>query len=228
MVKRFPGIGTKLRLVLAVGILTIQAVGQDAFEQSAMRRVLSSEDIKTAGLTHLADILLLLDDWSIASLDGFHWKMSVNGLSSFQEQDWIVMVDGQRIDLKAFGTVYLNHLPLSLDLIDSIQVFSVPVIHEGEFADRGLIHIHTQEAKSGISFQGSEVVGQKTGDPGPYLFTDFTSPNVDHILPGYTLSVRYKASSWNAIANLVVNQYAATYSVIGKLNHEMISDWPGM
>jgi hypothetical protein len=163
--------------------------------------VLTHEVIQNSGLTRLGDIFRLLDNWMSSTIDGFDWKAGANGLSPLQGQSWTLLLDGLAVDVDVFGTNNLNLLPVTLDQIDSVVVVSFPQVHAGEFADRGLIHIHTHQPPAGISFRGSLMGGNKTGDPGPYRYTSFSSPNLDGIGPdaSYTLGVNY--GKWYAQGN---------------------------
>ena len=98
------------------------------------------------------------------------------------------MLDGQRIDMKLFDMNNLNLLPVALDFVDSVEIVSLPRIHNGEFTNRGLIHIHTRRPTNGFFFRGSVIGGNETGDPGPYRYTGYYSPNVDAIGPDASLS----------------------------------------
>jgi outer membrane receptor for ferrienterochelin and colicin len=65
------------------------------------REIITAEMIRSSGLIRIGDILLLADGLNANSMDGYTWRVSMSGLSSFQRQNWTVMLDGQRIELSS-------------------------------------------------------------------------------------------------------------------------------
>ena len=47
-----------------------------------------------------------------------------------------------------------------------------------EYPDYGLINIHTKSKSQGTVLTFSQSAGNETGDPGPYAYTKYKSPNV--------------------------------------------------
>ncbi|MFC1542940.1 hypothetical protein ACFL4K_00185 [Candidatus Neomarinimicrobiota bacterium] len=228
MVAGFPRIRVQLAFLLFTIAVNSPIEGQNGSDDIAIKSTIASETIQHAGLTRVTDLLLLIDDWRLSSIDDFTWTVNPNGLTHFQEQNWLVLIDGQKMSNQIFDIMHLNTLPLSLSQIDSVEIFSVPTIHEGEFADKGLIHIHTKKSQKGVSFSGSTTVGQITGDPGPYYYTKYITPNVDRIGPSGAIGVGFRREPWTARSQIVINNHAFTHSAIGKRNYDIISDWPGI
>lgn len=155
------------------------------------RQIITAEMIQKAGLIWLGDIFMLTEDWDVITLDGITWQSSPFGLGSFGHQEWVVMLDGQVMNIDVFGTKNLNRLPLTLSQIDYIELITTPRIHEDEFADGGLIHIHTLKPDRGFSLRGQMMTGSETGDPGPYRYTEFKSPNIDRFGHNFSTDVSY-------------------------------------
>ena len=103
-----------LLLLLLLSGLASRVKGSGDIDALPGRKVITAEMIQAAGLLKIGDILRLAEEWNVNSTDGYTWRASVNGLSSFQGQSWIVMLDGQRIDLKTFDVVNLNMLPVCI------------------------------------------------------------------------------------------------------------------
>lgn len=158
----------------------------------AGRAVWDAASLRTAGVTRLSDLMLLAEGWGVATVDGFTWAASPRGLIAFEEQQWKVMLDGQVLEISAFGAMNLNRLPITLSTIDSVEFIDVPQIHEGEIVDGGVIHIHTRRPAEGASVRGRLLAGNETGDSGPYQFTELGTPNVDRIGPDYSLEGGYR------------------------------------
>jgi len=197
-------------------------IGPPCARASRERTVFTQETIQNSGLTRLGDIFLLLDSWRVSTTAGFDWKASANGLAPFQGQLWTLLLDGQKVDLNVFGTNNLNLLPVTLDQIDSVVVVSVPRIDAGEFADRGLIHIYTHRPPPGVSFRGSLMGGNETGDPGPYRYTQFRSPNIDAIGPDASYTLGFSYGHWHVLGNLATQIHFFQDPAMQKRNKQIL------
>ncbi|UCH62562.1 MAG: Plug domain-containing protein [Fidelibacterota bacterium] len=217
-----------LLLLLILSGPATRVRGADDIGASPDRKVITAEMIQAAGLIRIGDVLRLADQWNVNSTDGYTWKASVNNLSTFQSQTWVVILDGQKIDLETFDVVNLNMLPVSLDRIDSIEVVSLPQIRDGEFTGGGLIHIHTSKPASGISFIGSIAAGNETGDPGPYLYTEYNTPNIDKIGMDQSVTVDIGIRNWYARAYLIRQLHTFTDLALRQRIITIMPDWPGM
>ena len=166
------------------------------------KQVITGEEIRQAGLTRLGDVLLLVDDWSVNSTDGYVWQVSPNGLSSLGRQSWSVYINGQQYRLRTIDRQQLNFLPVTLTEIDSVEVYSLPRLVHGEFVTSGMIRIHTGTPKEGLEGNAHLMMGNETGDPGPYRYTRFAAPNKDRFGDRETVSLRYGTNRWYAGAAL--------------------------
>ncbi len=177
--------------VLLLALIAPNAQSQRAEGLQLGRQVIPASLLQQAGARRLGDILTLIDDWDVSSVDGFTWQASPRGLSSFERPDWKVMVDGQLFDLDLFGVRSLDRLPVTLGQIDSVEVISAPTTVEGVFIDGGLIRIHARTPRDGVSVRASLATANETGDPGPYRFTDLATPNIDRIGTGVAGSMTF-------------------------------------
>jgi len=148
---------------------------------SQLKYTFNKDQLTHAGLVRLSDIFFLIDEFDYYSIDGFTWQATPKDYDFYQQQNWILMVNGQTIQTKMFDTVNLNLLPYSPDQIDSIEIFVYPQQIEGEFSDKGIIHLYTRSIKKGLTLQGQFTAGNRTGDPGPYRYTEYWSENIDRI-----------------------------------------------
>jgi hypothetical protein len=155
-------------------------------------KTITSKEISESGITRLSDIFLLIDDWYFSSINGYEYQAYANGLSSFQEELWILMIDGQRMDNYFFQNLSINNLQMEIGDIDYIEIIDVPQIVDSEFADAGLIHIHTKKNKDGFSIIGKGQIGSETGDQGPDRYVIKKNINVDHYGEDISLVAKYK------------------------------------
>jgi hypothetical protein len=174
------------------------SVAQDSTldAQSSFRQVITEEMIKDGGAFTLADIIALSDKWNLTTIDGVTAYLSSSYLSLNKNQNYTVLLDGQPLNLNIFDSYNLTMIPVALNQIDYVELINMPQIYFGNFTGRGLIHIHTKKAEKGFSVQGMHSVGNETGDPGPYKFTEYSSPNVDKINYILSLSIDAAGANW--------------------------------
>ena len=146
-----------------------------------LKYTLKRDQLIHAGLVRLSDIFFLIDEFQYYSIDGFTRQATLNDFDIHQQQNWILIVNGQTIQTKIFDIAQINLLPFSTDHIDSIEVFIYPQQANAEFSDKGMVHIHTRKIETGLTVQGQFTAGNKTGDPGPYRYTEYWSENIDRI-----------------------------------------------
>jgi hypothetical protein len=165
------------------------------------RQVITSSMLKAAGIINIAEIVTLADKVNYSTIDGFTKNISVNNLSDFRKQNCTFMIDGQKYDIGIFDNQNMNLLPVSVSQIDFVEIFTEPRVVDGTFIEGGLIHIHTKKPARGITAFANEIVGNETGDPGPYRYTDKATPNVDKIGPFYSVGINYGSKNWFAEAS---------------------------
>jgi len=215
-------------LILIFLFTTVKAAGNQDETFTPGSRIITGEMIRQAGITRIGEILLLVDEWSISTTDGLTWMASPNGLAPFQSQTWAVMLDGQKIELNTLGVKHLYMLPVALDQISYIEVISLPQLYEGEFTDRGFIHIHTGKAELGLSLRGALVLGNETKDAGPYGYTKYATQNVDRNANDGSVIIDYGSKNWNTSASLVVQKHPFSDWAMLKRNSAIIAGWPGL
>lgn len=165
------------------------------------RQVVTEQMIKSAGIISLSDIMYLADKWNYSSIDGFTKAVSANNLSTYQRQNIVFLIDGQKYDISIFDVQNINLLPVSISQIDYVEFYTTPQIVNGNFIECGFIHFHTKKPVKGISAFINEIVGNETGDPGPYRYTEYATPNVDKIGPFYATGINYGSKNWFAKAS---------------------------
>lgn len=170
-------------LILVLCVMTTGDLQAQQPDHPPGVQIITADDIAQAGLGRLSDLFMLIDDWHATSVEGYSWEVSANGLASAQESAWILLVDGNPVDLRVLDWQNINTLPLALGEIDYVEVHNTPTFIAGIFAQAGVIHLHTRTPDSGISLQADFAAGNETGDPGPFRYTPFSSPNIDRLGP---------------------------------------------
>ena len=199
------------------------------FNNEPGRVVISAEDIRRAGVTRPAGIVLLVEDWRVTGNDGMSWRGSLGGLSHFDGQQWQVFIDGKPFAMNLFATSALNRLPISMSQIDYVEVFTLPRLHEGDFVDAGLIHFHMLEPEWGWGASGRLMAGNETGEPGPYAFTEFETPNVERIGPDFSFDVTASGEAGEAVGSYTsLRGYAIDPAITNRNNAMMDGEEPSL
>lgn len=177
-------IGLAVTVVAAVVIDGGAAAGTAADGEFGVQ-IIEGETLEAAGVTRLSGLIRMLDGWGATTVDGFTWRGSPAGLSPLDLQQWTVSIDGRPIGINSFGSIGLNRLPVDVNRIERIKVYTLPGICNGRLIEDGLIDIQT--TGGGRRLQVRMAAENETGDSGPYRFTELATPNVERIGPDFSL-----------------------------------------
>ncbi|RJP66741.1 MAG: hypothetical protein C4539_10890 [Ignavibacteriales bacterium] len=186
--------------IMILSALCFAQIENENFE--SVNQTVRSDEIKAMGIINLSDLFTLADKWNSFSIDGFNQYLSSNNLSTYQRQNFILMIDDQKIDLNSFDLQNINLLPVSVYDIDYVEFINLPMIYEGEFTGSGLIHIHTKKPEEKLTAHTNFSLGNETGDPGPYKFTPLNTPNVDKLNYNLGLTINYGSKNWFVKGNI--------------------------
>ncbi len=191
---------------LAAVFIYLNTFGQNGTEKFSGNQIITSENISSAGVSRLSDIYFLLDNWNTVTIDGFRWQIFSSMVPFDQSQNWILMLDGQKLDINFFDMKNINLLPIASWKIDSIETISSQGLYKGEYADYGLINISTKKPAKGFSFFSQIYVGNEEGDPGPYKYVKkYYSENIDIIGPDYAMGLEFGSDPINISLNYKTN-----------------------
>ncbi len=207
MVERFLKIILNVWVVFA-SILSANIFPQNEFKDEISRQIIYRDQIKLSGISRLSDLFPLFNDWHSTTIDGYRWNIYSIKTPFDQNQNWILMLDNQKIDLNFFDVKNINFLPISSRNIDSIEVYSSTKLHRGEFSEYGIINISSRKPPKGFSFHSEIFTGNESGDPGPYKYVDeLYSENIDIIGPDYSFGLEYGSEIISATINYKTNAY---------------------
>jgi len=206
-----------LPVLCTISIFIQQSLAGDNYSKYTLNR----EMLQHAGLARLSDIFTLIDEWDYYSVEGYTWQGVSYSFEIYHDQNWIILVDGHRMDLKLFDITNINLLPISTDQIDSIEVYVLPQLTEDVFSEKGILHIHTRPIKDGVTLQGQFTAGNETGDPGPYRYTEFRSENVDRIAADDSYWLSYRGDGGYIGAGYYAPVYYATDPLIADRNRDI-------
>ncbi len=200
-------------------VLSLLCISLNGFAQYS--NSISNHQLINSGIKRLDGIYTLMSDWDAFTLDGYRWYAAANGLSTFQHQGWMLMLDGQRMDINNFNLKNINILPITVNHIDSVETVNHPKIISGEFTASGLISLKTLKPKRGVSVTGRYSSGNETGDPGPYFYTEHRSSNVEEDGPNLSASIEYGSEDiWGRLL-FYTEAYSATDTAMRKRNPQL-------
>ncbi|MFC2133894.1 hypothetical protein ACFLTH_04695 [Bacteroidota bacterium] len=159
--------------------------------------IITKEEIRLSAAARLSDIFSLINSSNGNTITGYSWMVNLNSLTPNWEQNWVLMIDGQRIDLDFPYVKNINLLPVGVNEIEYVEIINIPGIVEGEFIDKGLIHMHTSKIPEGFSLHSSLSSANETGEPGPGKYSNPQASNIDQIGPYYWTSFNFGSRSLN-------------------------------
>ncbi len=196
MVARSPPIAVVMLTACVALVGPPHLEGLQRAEAVSRIQLITASELRRAGVYRLGDVVRLLPDWDVSTVDGYAISINPLGLSSFEQQGWLVLVDGQVLNPHLFGSTNLNLVPVTLSEIDSIRIVTVPQFYSGQFASNGLIHFYSHRPSSGFVVSGRYAAGQESGDPGPFRSTELATPNLEQSGPDYSATVGYGTATW--------------------------------
>lgn len=134
-----------------LGKLEITSVSRKAQKKSDVASaisVLTHEDLKRAGINHIADALRMIPGVYVARLDSSKWSVSIRGNSDRFSNKLLVLVDGRSAYIPSFSGVYWETTDVNINDIERIEVIRGPgATVWGANAVNGVINIITKNAK---------------------------------------------------------------------------------
>ena len=196
-------------------------------------QIITKDDIESSGIVRVSEILLLIDDTRVISHEGFTWKASINGLSSYQNQNWLIKIDNILYNRNIFDVNNLNMLPITIRDILYVEIYNVPSLSNSDFVENGLIHFHTDRSiKDKNRYTGYAVIGSETRDGGPYnTVINHSSPNVDKTGPVLSIRSKINVKDFQIIASFIGHSHCFSDSKLRKRNEYSITDgetWAGI
>ncbi|MDM8558176.1 TonB-dependent receptor [Candidatus Parabeggiatoa sp. HSG14] len=148
----------KLKKLNLKQLSTIQFFNPEATSASRTKRklmdtasalfVISSEDIRRAGITSIPEALRLAPGVQVARVYSSRWAISARGLNGLMSSKLLVMIDGRTIYSGFNSTVYWDVQNTLIEDIDRIEVIRGPGASLwGANAVNGIINIITKKSK---------------------------------------------------------------------------------
>lgn len=130
-------------------VTSVSKKPEDSFRSAAAIYVITNEDIKLSGATHIAEALRGVPGLDVARFDSSNWAISSRGFNAFFANKLLVLVDGRTIYTPLFSGVYWDIQNIPLEDIERIEVIRGPGATQwGANAVNGIINIITKNSSS--------------------------------------------------------------------------------
>ncbi|NNF56803.1 MAG: hypothetical protein HKN04_01040 [Rhodothermaceae bacterium] len=159
-------------------------------------QALNRAEIEAAGVVYLSDLYRLFDGLRTTTVDGFTWQATHASGVPFEGEAFTIVVDGAPASLSLFDEQDLEGLGVPIHEIASITFCPVSGFVAGQWAAGGTLYIETISSEPGLAARGALQIGNETGDPGPYRYTELVTPNVDKFGVDGEGAVGYRARAF--------------------------------
>jgi iron complex outermembrane receptor protein len=147
--------GASLEDLMNIRITSAERKEQRAEDAAAAVYVITQDDIRSSGLTKLADLFRLVPGMQVARVNASEWAVSVRGFNSVYSDKLLVLIDGRSLYNRGFSGVFWDGQNMMVSDIERIEVIRGPGgTAWGANAVNGVINIIT---KSAADTQGTAV-----------------------------------------------------------------------
>jgi iron complex outermembrane receptor protein len=127
---------------------SVSRKSQSVSESAAAVFVITEEDLRRSGVTHVADALRMVPGVQVAQIDASKWAVTARGFNNRFANKLLVMVDGRSVYSPLFSGVYWDVQDLVLEDVERIEVIRGPgATLWGANAVNGVINIVTKFAR---------------------------------------------------------------------------------
>jgi iron complex outermembrane receptor protein len=143
--------------LMEVEITSVSRSEEPQFEAAAAVYVISAEDIRRSGATHVPDLLRMVPGLQVAQVTSNTWAVSARGFNGVFANKLLVLIDGRSVYTPLFSGVYWDVQDVLLEDIERIEVIRGPGgTLWGANAVNGVISIITKNA---ADTQGALITG---------------------------------------------------------------------
>lgn len=152
--------------LMNIDVTTVSKKSERLDDTAAAVYVITQEDIRRSGFTHVADLLRMVPGMQSAHIDANKWAVGARGFAERFEKMLLVLVDGRSVYLPSTSGVDWLAQDMMLENIDRIEVVRGPGgTIWGANAVNGVINIITKKASAadGQMLTATGFSGQSSG-----------------------------------------------------------------
>lgn len=142
---------TKLTLeqLMDIEVTSVSKKPEKATEAAAAVFVITQEDIRRSGATHIPEVLRMVPGVEVARVDGNKWAVSIRGFNGLFARKLLVLIDGRSVYTGLFSGTFWDTQDTALEDIERIEVIRGPgATVWGVNAVNGVINIITKQSKN--------------------------------------------------------------------------------
>ncbi len=133
--------------LLNVTITSVSKKEQRLSDAAAAVFVITQEDIRRSGVTHIAEALAMAPGLQVARISASKWSVSSRGLAGYTSNKLLVLMDGRTVYSPAYSGTFWDMQNTLLEDIDRIEVIRGPGgTLWGANAVNGVINIITKKS----------------------------------------------------------------------------------
>lgn len=134
--------------LMNVEIFSAAKKSQKLLDTPAAAFVITREDIRRSGATHIPDVLRMVPGVEVAQISASEWAISIRGFNNRFAGNLLVLIDGRSVYTPLFSGVYWGAQDVLLEDVESIEVVRGPGgALWGANAVNGVINIRTRQAR---------------------------------------------------------------------------------
>ncbi|TDJ61608.1 MAG: TonB-dependent receptor [Nitrospina sp.] len=142
---------TKLTLeqLMDIEVTSVSKKPEKAAQAPAAVFVITQEDIRRSGATHIPEVLRMVPGVEVARVDGNKWAVSIRGFNGLFARKLLVLIDGRSVYTGLFSGTFWDTPDTALEDIERIEVIRGPgATVWGVNAVNGVINIITKQSKN--------------------------------------------------------------------------------
>ena len=147
-----------LEELMEVEVTLVSRRQEPMSEAAAAVYVLTSEDIRSAGVRSLPDALRLVPGFQVGRIDASKWSVSARGFGGQFANKLLVLIDGRSVYTPLFAGVFWDVQDLLLEDVERIEIIRGPgAALWGANAVNGIINVitkHSADTAGGLAVAG--------------------------------------------------------------------------
>ena len=144
------------------------------------KQYITADAINLQGIARLSELIVFIQKAFFATINGDKYYININATSTTQQQNFLLMVNGRRMELERWDAIALDLLGIPINKIAYVEITNTPQLINGNFAGFGAMNIVLRTDFSGLHYSVYTNFGNYINDPGSAKYIPGQStPNID-------------------------------------------------